>query len=275
MRADMHVHTFASDGLLTVEAVLGEAQKSGVNFVVITDHDTAYNTRKLKDFQNKSGVLSVSGIEISAYEGDVKLHTLGYNFNPEHPDFSAFLKRLFEGSFRRAEEISSKLKKVGVKLSVEEMERERANGEIPLHAMHIARAAVKKGYASNPFAFYANFLAYGTPAFTNLCRPAPEEAIEVINAAGGVASLAHPGRIDLDPTSQKKLISRLSLCGLYGIEAVYSTHTNQQTAYYKEIAKEFGLEITGGSDTHHTGGSRVIGKPFFEPSPSLLRTLKL
>lgn len=275
MTADMHVHTLASDGLFTPEEVIKTAQRAGLSFVVVTDHDTAYNSKKVNTLAQNAGINTVNGVEISAYVGDVKIHTLGYGFDLENPGFKSLTEELRQGSFERTEDIIKRLNAMGFKLNFEDAAAERISPQTPIHAMHVARAAVKKGYANNPVAFYMQHMMYGKPAFSNICRPTPERAIEVINAAGGLASIAHPGRIDLSASDLYSLISRLASAGLAGIEAVYSAHTDVQTAYFKEIAKEFGLFVTGGSDTHFSGGNRSVGSPTFTPSAELLQRLKI
>lgn len=275
MTADMHVHTLASDGLFTPGEVAALAKAAGLSMVVVTDHDTAANSEKVNTFCQNSGLKTVNGIEISAYVGDVKIHTLGYGFDPSNADFAGLLAALREGSFRRTEDIIHKLNGMGFKIAFGDAAAERADDRTPIHAMHIARAAVRKGYSNDPIAFYMENMMYGREGFSNICRPTPEQAIEVINSAGGLAVIAHPGRIDLSSADRYKLISRLVPAGLGGIEAVYSAHTDEQTAYFREIAKEFGLFVTGGSDTHFAGGNRSIGSPVFQPSDGLLQRLKI
>lgn len=275
MKADMHVHTVASDGLFTPEDVAENAIKANLGLVVVTDHDTVFNTQKFNTVCEKAQLKTVSGIEISAYVGDVKIHTLGYGFNPGNSDFQSFLNQLCQGSYERTEEILKKLKYCGVPVTFEEASAERISDKTPIHAMHIARAGAKKGYSTDPVKFYMTYMMYGKPAFVNICRPSPEEAIQVINSAGGTAVIAHPGRIDLSKNDLYSLIVRLSGAGLGGIEAVYSAHTDIQTAYFREIAGKFGLLVTGGSDTHFGGGNRRVGSPEFHPSEELLKRLKI
>lgn len=261
MKADLHIHSYYSDGGMSPAEALSLAKANGVDLIALTDHDTMAGSGEIS---------AVRGVEISAYDNDTKVHVLCYN-----PDESidGFLKSLFKGSFERTEDIIYKLNKSGVAVTFNEVEAERFSKEIPIHAMHIARVGARKGYASTPFAFYEKYLALGCPAFSNIARPSPEEALEIISAAGGFSSLAHPGRIDVSSEELKKLIKRMKVCGLGGIEAVYSSHTFNETAYYKELAKEYGLLVTGGSDTHYKGGSKRIGEPVFEPSEELLQKL--
>lgn len=274
-RADMHVHTRASDGLLFPEEAVNIACNSGLKILAVTDHDTTFNTEKVNTLCKNAEIISVNGIEISAYAGNVKVHILGYGFDINNTQFNAFLGELYEGSIKRTEQIISKLNSSGINITFEEAAAERMFDRTPIHVMHISRAAVKKRYAQNPFAFYKRYLMPNAPAFSNICRPSPEQAIEAINTADGLAVIAHPGRVELPKTDLRNLIARLASAGLGGIEAVYSSHTVVETAYFKEIAEEFGLMVTGGSDTHFVGGNRAIGLPVFRPSEELRQRLKI
>ena len=71
------------------------------------------------------------------------------------------------------------------------------------------------------------------------------------------------------------LAIRLKNYGLCGIEAVYSAHTAKETAYYKELAASLNLCVTGGSDTHFSGGSRTVGTPAFYADDALAEKLKI
>lgn len=275
MRADLHIHSYYSDGLQSPEDIVKSARANGVELIAVTDHDCMLAHREISALCKDRGIKSVSGIEVSAYSGNVKVHTLGYNADGENPVFKQFAKRLYDGSFVRAEEIICKLNKNGVRISMDEVLKEQAVRDIPVHTMHIARAAAKKGYANTPFNFYLEYLVAGKPAFSNACRPAPGEAIEIIKACGGISSLAHPGRIDLNKADLASLIKSLAARGLDGIEAVYSTHTAIETAYYKETANALNLLVTGGSDTHINSVKRKIGTPVFYADKALAERLHI
>ena len=275
IRADLHIHTRASDGLLSPEEVVNSALGAGLNIISVTDHDTVFNTEKINTVCKNAGIIGVNGVEISAYDGNVKVHTLGYGFDIKNEKFVNFLYDLYSGSLMRTENIIKKLNACGIRLTFSDAAAERISEDTPIHAMHVARAAVKRGYAENAPAFYKRYLMFGAPAFSNICRPTPEQAIDVINSAGGIAVIAHPGRVDLEKSQLRKLIVRLAAAGLGGIEGVYSTHTTQETAYFKELAEELGLFVTGGSDTHFSGGNRAIGLPVFSPSEELRHKLKI
>lgn len=271
-RADLHIHTYYSDGRQSPADVVNAARQNGVQLIAITDHDTmlgcAEGAMQAKNF----GLRSVRGVEVSAYAGDVKFHTLGYGMDEEK--FSVFLKTLRENSIRRTEDILFKLHAAGVRLTVEDAAAERFSEDAPIHGMHIARAGVKKGYAPTPFAFFGEYLALGKVGFSCVGRPSPEDTCGAIASSGGFSVVAHPGRIGMETSDLEKLLVRLKGCGLGGIEVYYTTHTDIQTAYYKRLAEKLSLEPTGGSDTHYAGGRNVIGIPAFFAGGTLLQRLK-
>lgn len=273
MRTDLHVHTYYSDGLLSPEQAVNIAAENGVKLLAITDHDCALAYKTAQSAGKEKGITLVRGTEISAYEGEVKLHTLAYGYNPDDGGVKDLFERLLLSSYARTDDILNKLKSAGVKLNITEIYRQRHSSDSPVHSMHIARVGAKHGYAANPFEFYRNFLMRGKIAFSKYGRPSPEETVQVFTAAGGLCSIAHPGRVELDKDSLLSLIAKLKDCGLSGIEAVYSTHTKLQTAYYEEIAKKLSLFVTGGSDTHFREGNNNIGFPYFEPCEELLQKL--
>ena len=253
--------------------IVAAAETAKLGLIALTDHDTADGCKEISSLAAEKGIKTVTGIEVSAYDGRIKFHTLGYGVDSEK--FAPFQKRLFESSLKRAEDIIYKLNGCGFNITLEEVFAEREYSASPVHGMHIARVMVKKGYVSNCDKFFKKFLAYGKPAFSCIHRPSPEEAVEAITSAGGLAVVAHPARISMSAPALFDRIKSLIACGLGGIEVYYTTHTKEQTAYYKNLAESLGLFATGGSDTHASGGSRVIGQPCFEPSASLLKRLNI
>jgi hypothetical protein len=274
MRADLHIHTYFSDGQQSPEDVVEGACASSLQLFAVTDHDNMNGCDEVAKLAKSKGIIAVDGIEISAYEG-VKVHVLGYNLDRSCTAFSSFFERLCKGADERCDDILCKLKKHGFNITKEEVLRERKCAASPIHTIYIARAAARKGYGNSPTDFYLSYLNHGKCAYSSIGRPTPQEAVEVIKECGGISSLAHPGRITLEKDSLLELIERLTSCGLDGIEAVYSGHTESDTAYYKEIAESKKLLVTGGSDTHFTAGNRHIGTPEFYPDDKLLAALKI
>jgi hypothetical protein len=274
IKADLHVHTYYSDGLLSPSDVIAAAKANGVEMISVTDHDNMNGSTEVAALAKEAGIYAVDGIEISAY-ADVKVHMLGYRVNTNCPAYRRFYIDSVGFARERTKDILAKLESVDVNLTMEEIIDEMMVKSAPIHAMHIARAGAKKGYSSSATQFFLDYLNVGKVAYSSICRPTPERAIEVIKSCGGICSLAHPGRIALDKDDKLKLIDRLCKSGLDGIEAIYSGHTDSDTALFKEIAKSKNLYVTGGSDIHCNDGNRTIGKPEFYPDAKLLAALKI
>ena len=272
MKADMHIHSYYSDGMISPADIAEMCKRNGVGLAALTDHDNMNGSAQFERECALRGIKSVRGLEISAYTS-VKVHILGYKVNPDCEAYKKFEKFVCDGALSRTADILSKLKKRGINLTFSDVVRERKCEKSPVHTMYIARAAARKGYASSPSAFYAEMLAPSRPAYSDVGRPSPEYALEVIEGCGGFSSLAHPGRLELSPSERLELIKQLCSHGLRGIEAVYSGHTEKETAYFTEIAAKFSLLVTGGSDTHYAEGSRSVGTPAFTPSEELLSAL--
>ena len=274
MRADLHTHSYYSDGLLSPADIAQLCRRNGVRFAALTDHDNMNGSAAFAAACRQQGIKCVRGLEISAYT-DVKVHILGYGLDDGCEAYKKFSGFVCEGALNRTEEILSKLKRRGINLTFADVVRERRCDGSPVHTMYIARAAARKGYSPAPGAFYKEMLAPGRPAYSGIGRPSPEYALEVISQCGGISSLAHPGRISLSKDGLNALVKRLKDCGLCGIEAVYSGHTVEETAYFKEVAAQYSLLVTGGSDTHYSGGNRHVGTPEFHPSEELLAALNI
>lgn len=275
IRADLHTHTYYSDGGQSPESVIIAAKGRGVGLVAITDHDNAVACEEGARYAKELGISFVDGIEVSAYEGDIKVHLLCYGMDYSLSEYKAFASELLYGAEERTLDVLKKLSSFGVNLEYGDVLRERRSRQTPLHAMHIARAGARKGYASSPTDFYAKYLNYGKVGYSAVCRPSPRKTVEVCVSCGGFCSLAHPGRIAAEEEWTEGLIKGLKSFGLGGIESVYSGHTDRQTQYYKGLAEKLSLLVTGGSDTHYSGGNRKVGDPCFYPSQELLSALKI
>lgn len=272
-RADMHIHTYYSDGTQSPEDVIAAAEAAGLGMIAVTDHDTMGASGQVKELAAEAGIRAVDGIEISAY-GEVKVHILGYGQNRECAAFKRYYKEAVEGSFARCEDTLKKLKAQDICVPIDKVLAERTVEGTPVHSMFICRAAAKLGYAKTAGEFYLSYIVDGKYAHSRVGRLTPEQAVKTIKECGGISSVAHPGRISLEKNVKEGLISRLKALGLDGIEAVYSGHTVEETVYYKELARRYNLLVTGGSDTHSTVGSRRVGTPEFYPDEQLMRALE-
>lgn len=266
MRADLHLHTVYSDGIYTPDELALRAKNAGLELVSFTDHDSMEGAAEKRCAAARHGLCYVQGWEVSSY-ADCKVHVLGYRCGAGTA-YKRFLKERTEGALVRAEDMIRKANaSLGLSLTLADAEREHLKKDAPLHTMHVVTAFAKKLNADRG-ALYRDLFEKGKPAYSGLCRPAPEDAIEVIHACGGLAVLAHPGRIDLPFAEREELFDRLVARGLDGIEAVYSSHTEEETEYFKAYAERKNLLQTGGSDFH--ADDKSVGIPVFYASERLV-----
>lgn len=66
LKGDLHTHTVASDGVLTVEELARHALRHGLDFLAVTDHNKMVST---DSFPNLDGFTLIPGIEWTHYQG--------------------------------------------------------------------------------------------------------------------------------------------------------------------------------------------------------------
>ncbi len=280
MRADLHLHTCYSDGKDTPAGIAARAKEAGVALVSMTDHDSLEGLEEKRAAAQACGLLCVAGWEVSSYGAIGKVHVLGYGCR-QNGAYDWFLRERKEGALVRAEDCIRKANAYfGTSLNLEDALRERTKEQTPLHTMHVVRAYArvlntgKNALETAPGELYEQYFSKGKPAYSDLCRPTPADALRIVHETGGIAVLAHPGRIEAG-AAREALMDELCALGLDGIECVYTTHTPEETAYFTRYARSHGLLVTGGSDFHAEDGRRFVGKPVFEADERLLRALRI
>ncbi len=273
MRADLHIHTYYSDGAYPPAQIAAMAREAGLSLISMTDHDSLAGLEEKTRAAADCGLSYVPGWEVSAYRGDLKVHILGYGCRICAP-YEQFLRARREGALARAEDIIARANEYfGLDVTLADAERFHQKKDAPLHTMHIV-AAFAERLDRDKGDLYAAAFEPGKPCHSLIGRPSPQDAIDVIHASGGIAVLAHPGRIKLSAERRFSLMDELVGRGLDGIECSHSDHTEEQTAQFAAYARLRGLLQTGGSDFHAEGRNRVIGQPPFSPSEELLAAFR-
>ncbi|MCP4114656.1 MAG: ribonuclease III [Desulfobacteraceae bacterium] len=259
---DLHIHSTASDGSLSPGEIVKTAVDTGINAIAITDHDTTDGVRLVIETGVPQSLELITGIEISAhpmpgFESNGSFHILGYGFSIYDRQLNLTLERLKQARADRNPRIIQKLNGLGFDLTLDEVEAICGPGQTG--RPHIAQAMVKRGFVDSFEQAFDQFLATGRPAYVDKDRLTCQEAIELILNAGGVPVLAHPGLIDLgDTTTIKPLVIKLAQMGLRGLEVYYTDHSEKQTAYFADLARQFDLLETGGSDFHGSMKEGVV-----------------
>jgi predicted metal-dependent phosphoesterase TrpH len=268
-KADLHMHSTASDGRLSPDALVAEAVHGGLDLVSLTDHDTILGWHAFEQAARAAGLACIPGVEISARQAGVEVHLLGYGFDPGHPVLSGFLTLQQQRRNERAHEFLRLLKLAGI------LPRDAALQQVPAGTSwarpHIARLLMDHGSVGSMDEAFEQYLVSGTETFVPKPLPSGEEAIDVIHAAGGIIGLAHPGH-----HVPHQVVLGLIEAGLDAIETVHPSHDRMLTGYYASLAERFGLLMTGGSDYHARKGHREqrLGERWFTPKPALLDALR-
>ena len=241
--ADLHCHTSASDGLLTPRQLVQLAADRGIMALGITDHDTVQGWEEAELAGMEYGIEILRGIELNTDWNGIEVHILGYEINGESAYLQERLKYLRAARQQRMLEILERLHDLGITLTVNHIQ-EFAQGE-SIGRPHIAQALIKYGYAKNNREAFTRYLAQGAPAYVPRFKLTPEEGIQLIRQAEGVAVLAHPGvhRLESGVPAWVKV-------GLQGIEVRHSEHGVTEEQRCRAVAEQYGLVMTGGSDFH-------------------------
>jgi predicted metal-dependent phosphoesterase TrpH len=253
MRVDLHLHTTASDGRCTPLELVEQAAAAGLSVMSATDHDTTASVEEVRVRAAERGIEAVAGIEVTAVEHGRDIHVLGYFLNPADPSFLAFLAHQRRTRVERVQAIAARLVELGMPvdlsgaLAAADVQSSHAIGR-----PQVARAMIDAGYVTNTREAFDKWLGPDQPAFVPRSGPSPETVIATIHQAGGLASLAHPGRTLIDAR-----IPALRDAGLDGLEAYHSDHDGAAAESYCRMADDLGLLVTGGSDYHGDPGHSV------------------
>jgi predicted metal-dependent phosphoesterase TrpH len=243
---DLHLHTTASDGRSTPRSLVDRAVNAGLSVMAVTDHDTTAAVADVSRFAAEHGIEMVPGIEITAVENGADVHVLGYFLDPEDVTLAGFLAVQRESRLTRVAAIGARLADLGMPLDTAPLiEAARRTPERTIGRPQIARAMIAAGYVRDTREAFDRWLATGGAAFVPRLGATPIEVIAIIHGAGGLASLAHPGRTRIDDR-----IAGLRDAGLDALEVYHSDHDAAAVGRYLQLAQALDLLCSGGSDFH-------------------------
>jgi 3',5'-nucleoside bisphosphate phosphatase len=262
MRADLHVHSNASDGTDPPAEVMRRAAQAGLDVVALTDHDTTAGHAQARRALPGSLTL-VPGMELSCrLDGPSQhsLHLLAYLFDPDDPELAAETRRIRDDRVLRARAMVERLVDLGVPISWDDVAAiVGTDPQTVVGRPHIARAMAASGAIASPDqAFTQDWIADGGRAYVGRYALDPVRAIALIRSAGGVAVLAHP-RANRDLLVSDDQIADLAAAGLAGVEVFHPDQPESEQASLLGLTGELGLIATGGSDDHGSLTGHRIG----------------
>ncbi|HKR62393.1 MAG TPA: PHP domain-containing protein [Thermoanaerobaculia bacterium] len=242
--ADLHTHTYHSDGTRSPKEVLDVALAHGIEVVAISDHDNLAAYFEIKPYADERGMTLVPAIELScAFEG-VDVHVLAYAFDAHDERIEQRLRMFRETRHRRGYEIVDRLRSLGIGISADRVDQLAAGGA--MGRPHVARALVEAGHVSSVSEAFDRYLGAGKPAYVEKERFRVGEAVSLIRSAGGVTSVAHP---TLYP-QHEHLVPRLLDGGIDAVEVFHPDVPAPERERYANLVRFRGKFATGGSDDH-------------------------
>jgi 3',5'-nucleoside bisphosphate phosphatase len=246
MKADLHVHSTASDGTLSPTALLERAYARGVEVLAIADHDSVSGLAEAHKAAQRLGITLINAAELSAVANGRDIHVLAYFVDPTDSRLEDLLRELRASRRARAEAMVAALGEAGFDISFDDVLDIAGGGA--LGRSHVARALVGAGHAESIRRAFETLIGRDKPFYVPKRSATPDEVIATIRSLGAIPVLAHPGVTQTDD-----LIAEMVDAGLLGIEAYHADHTPEQMLRYAAHAERLGLLVTGGTDFHGPG----------------------
>jgi 3',5'-nucleoside bisphosphate phosphatase len=255
VRIDLHVHSSASDGTDPPAEVMRRAAAAGLDVVALTDHDTTSGIEQAREAL-PPGLTLVPGMELSCSQDGESMHMLAYLFDLDDPALKTETELIRDDRVHRARTMVSRLRELGAPVTWEQVTT-IADGAV-VGRPHIARAMAEAGVVATPAgAFTEDWIGDGGRAHVGHYALAPDRAITLVRAAGGVPVLAHPRSPGYEITDG--VITRLAAVGMAGLEVFHPDHDDSERTRLAALANRLGLVMTGGSDDHGAFNDNGLG----------------
>ena len=257
---DLHCHSTTSDGTLTPEELAARAKANGVDLWALTDHDEVSAQQRALEAAAAQGMRYLTGVEVSVTFADATVHIVGLGFDHTDARLAEGLADTRDGRGPRAIEMGEQLAKVGIPGAYEGALKYVGNPRL-ISRTHFARFLVESGVCRDTAEVFRKYLTEGKPGFVPHRWARLGDAVKWITQAGGVAVIAHPARYHFSPTVEYALFSEFRQHGGQGVEVVTGSHSAQEARRYADMAREFDLAASRGSDFHSPDESHIdLGK---------------
>lgn len=245
-RIDLHMHTSYSDGFYSPFELIQKAQERNLDIISITDHDSVNAIEEAVTIGQDYGIKVIPGLELSTDIEDKEVHLLGYFIDISYPELKKYLSFFREERYYRAVRIVKKLNSIGIEISIDDVMKVAKNSAVG--RPHIALALLNLGIVNEYYEAFEKYLRDNGPAYERKIHVSPQSALKLINDAGGLSFIAHPGHL------KESILMTLINAGIDGIEVVHPSHNNYQQKFYRGIVSQYCLLESGGSDFH--GGKK-------------------
>jgi 3',5'-nucleoside bisphosphate phosphatase len=256
LNADLHCHSVVSDGTLTPEQLAARASANGVELWALTDHDEVGGQQRAAAAAKAHGLKYLTGVEISVTFARETVHIVGLGFDVTNPLIQHGLEATRGGRGPRAMEMAAGLAAAGIPNAYEGALKFVGNPEL-ISRTHFARFLVESGACVDTYEVFRKYLTEGKPGYVPHRWASLKDAVAWITQTGGIAVIAHPGRYKFTANEEYALFSEFKAHGGRGVEVVTGSHTVAEYTEYADMAREFGLAASRGSDFHCPEESRT------------------
>jgi len=256
LNADLHCHSVVSDGTLPPEKVAERAKANGVELWALTDHDEIGGQARAAAAAAALGLDYLSGVEISVTFLSQTVHIVGLGFDTNNAELAQGLQRTRGGRAARAQQMSDELARFGIQGAFEGALRYAGNLDL-ISRTHFARYLVEAGVCKDTYEVFRKYLTEGKPGYVEHRWATLKDAVTWITEAGGIAVIAHPARYKFTANEEFALFSEFKAHGGQGVEVITGSHSAAEFVEYADVAQEFGLAASRGSDFHCPEESRV------------------
>jgi 3',5'-nucleoside bisphosphate phosphatase len=267
VEVDLHLHTTASDGILTPRQLVDQIASTSLRIIAVTDHDSTSGLNEaITASESHSQLTVITGIELGTADDESELHLLGYFIDPENAELQAKLEQFRNERVEAARAMVDRLAEIKRPVSWERIV-EMAGGSVG--RPHIGRAMVEAGHVKTVAEAFDRFI--GEKGIARVPRPKlhPVEALEMIHRAGGIGAIAHPRTVNrLD-----HLVKQLVEAGLVGIEVYAEKYASSRRDSYLDIATRYDLVPSGGTDYHALGAENETTPGTNGPPPNTASNL--
>lgn len=254
--ADLHCHSTYSDGTLAPMQLAQRAQAAGVDLWALTDHDEVAGLPDAQAAAVSLGLGFLTGVEISVSFASTTVHIVGLGFDADNNALQQGLNNLRNSRGPRAQEMGRQLEAAGIPNAYEGALKYVGNPAL-ISRTHFARHLVQTGVCKDTYEVFRHYLVEGKPGYVPQRWASLQDAVQWITCAQGVAVIAHPARYGLSAMEEYALFSSFKTYGGQAVEVVTGSHSPHEYPVYADMAKEFGLAVSRGSDFHSPEESKV------------------
>lgn len=248
-KIDLHTHSTSSDGALSPTDLVQNAARLGIETLALTDHDTVSGLNEAQAAAQRNNVTLINGIELSTQWDNKTIHIVGLNINPDSNTITNATHHLKELREERAIKIGEKLAKAGIHDAYTNAKQIAGKGTVT--RQHFSQFLIKNGNAKSQTDVFKRFLVKNKPGYVSVNWPDLNDTVHYINAAGGVAVIAHPLRYKMTATKLRKLITDFKEHGGKGIEVVTGHNLKPEIELAANYAKQYDIAASIGSDFHN------------------------